>query len=279
MKTPSANESCRLVEEFLIERKNSNEEKNIWPSENIVIDRLLQQSSEMKCVYEELFVALPRGFRHHDMCVDRWTLVIDAILGEAAVNSPEKIRVVREACNHATELTKDIQKAAHHLADLMRRRQTLMHRHGLRREIRDWDPVAVLDLAAIVAGRDNYQMPYRFKDNVFPSLEQLSYRFDSKYWPDTTDFVEAIGDAQDQQIIEAGDSATREALESRKASVRDFMRSLDDCLDGLDHYGAKVQFSLAAYATIVNIALGLDADVTPEDVKTYRATQRKKRNG
>lgn len=268
-----------LVEEFLCDRKRSNEEKGIWPTENLVIDRLLQQADEMGRVYSELLSVLPPGNRRHDMCVDRWTLVVDAILGEAACNSPQKVKAVRDACKDATVLTKDIQKVAMRLAELMRRRTSLLDTYGLRTSVADSHLVDVIEHAAQIAGRDNYHTPSLFKDYLQPALEDLSLRFDSKYWPDTADFVQALAEAQDSQEIAAGDSATREALESRKASVRDFMRSLDDCLARLDHYGAQVVFSLAAYATIVNVALGLDADVTPEDVKTYRATQRSRRNG
>lgn len=267
-----------LVESFLRVRRQSNEAQAIWPSENVVIDRLLEVGSEMEPAYSELLSTLPVGSRDPAMNIDRWCLVMDAILGEAAVAPPEKIKAVREAIKESSALTADIQKAAANLSTLLRQRTRILEKSGIQKEPADHNPIDLFESAARIAtsGESHSHTHSLFKSWVQPELDRLQHQFDYKYWPRMADMIEALADAQEGADIYPGDEPTKEAVASRKASVRDFMRSLDTCISQLALHQADIEFSHATYATIVNCVLGLDAEVEPHHIKTYRATERKR---
>ncbi|WP_025140897.1 hypothetical protein [Achromobacter sp. DH1f] len=244
MASPSqiAQHAC---EQILIEDRRYNIEHNIWPSQVIVVDRLLSRRYELLKAYEELHIKLhrdPRALR----------AFFDVLLGAAALWNPEKIAGARAARNELIATNADIALKAAELSKLLRQREHLHNTSGF---ISD-TYYHVMDIVA-AAGERNHL----FQSHVQKPLDALRGSFDLKYWPCLADIIEAIACDAQYAAARAPDPVTAAATAARRSSLVDFFKAWFTGLERNRVLPLHVNLSDATLAALVNCAL----DFSPDD--------------
>lgn len=276
-------ENTETVEKYLRDERASNLRQKIWPSNNVVIDRLLQDSDNLCDAWGELLTLCPCGSYAQGRTHENWQMVLRAIVDVAAGWSPERVKSTRQAIQEVSDLTSEIQKNAAALAELLRKRSRVCEMNAISKSPSDIHPVDLFGPAAEIS--DRHESLYgdthcRFMSFIDEPLKKLDYQFDLKYWPRTADVVEAIAEAQYDAAFSV-DDLSEAAISVRQASNRDFMRALDKALSELSDFDIAITFSHASYAAIVNAALGLNQTESAQaecarTVKKYRSDERKR---
>lgn len=248
MVTPSqiAKDAC---EKILIDDRRYNIDHNIWPSQVIVVDRLLSRSYELLKPYQELHRKLHRQPR-------ALLAFFDVLLGAAALWNPEKIALARAARAKLTATNGEIALKAAELAQLLQQRERLHDTSAFSSDTH-YHVVEVIEAAA----QDNYL----FRSHVQESLRALRFQFDLKYWPGLPEVMQALAhDAQDA-AANPSDPMTAAATEARRASLVDFFKALFAGIEERMSRGgflpSHIKFTDATFAALVNCAL----DLTPEE--------------
>jgi hypothetical protein len=271
--------ATEIVERYLRSQHASNTQRQIWPSNNVVIDRLLQDGANLGAAWRELLSLYPCGNTATGTICEKWQMVVDAIVEVAAGWSPERVSITRQAVRDVSDLTREIKNIALELAELMRRRSRVCEANTISKTPMDFHPIDLLAPAARIADRHapqrHAETHYRFMNYIDRPLGNLSDQFDLKYWPRTADLVEAIAEAQDDARFSV-DGTTEAAISVRQASTRDFNRALGKALTDLSYFGIEISFSHASYAAIANAACGLDQTESASNVKAYRSNMRKR---
>lgn len=237
-------------EQILIEDRRYNIEHNIWPSQVIVVDRLLSRRYELMKAYEELHIKLdrhPRALR----------AFFDVLLAAGALWNPEKIAVARAARAELIATNTDIALKAAELSKLLRRREELHNTSGFTSDTY----YHVMDAFA-AAGETNYL----YRSHLQESLDTLRGRFDLKYWPCLADIIEAIARDAQEAAARASDPLTAAATAASRSSLVDFFRAW---FAGMEKNRVtrggflplRIKLSDATLAALVNCAL----DLTPDD--------------
>jgi len=275
MKEPSPVEQ---VEAHLHIQHLYNVEHEIWPSHNIIIERLLAHSENMAHVYDELFRVCPRGYPFNSNW-EHWQYVINNIVETAAGWSLKEMESVRDAVKEikgadgTKGLNQSIKNKASELADLLRKRNKICELNSLARP-NDYHPVDLIESATKIASKnrgDGAGAYGRYTSSVKKYLDALRGQFDLKYWPSTADMLDALAEMQDVEPTPRN-TLTAAALRSRQSSIRDFLRALEADALAPD---CSVSFSDESLAAITNCVLGLDGEIEPSSVKKYRADERK----
>ena len=255
------------MESILNNRKQYNEERRIWPSENKVIDRLLYRSTEMSEVYEELGQKLSHGQQENF-----W----DAVLAVATCWTPDSAKKNREDKKELASLNSQIATCAEKLATLLFQRYELCEGSGFSA----YEDSHVLDWIEH-ASTDNHLYQSHLQDK----LRNLAGQYDLKYWPRTFEVVEAVAHFAKSATVQTTDGWTEELISSPKSSYADYMRvllkAIDDRKREFSHpYPLPGDFKLTDknIANIINCTLGLDGDemATTEYVKRARQHIREK---
>lgn len=276
--SPTKQVEAHLRTEYL-----NNQKLKIWPSNNTVIDRMLADSKNMVSVYDELFMACPRGYPANSNW-EYWQYVIDGIINTAAGWSPKKMESVRDAAKEirgadgTKGLNQSIQEKALELADLLRKRDQICELNGLARPD-DYHPIDLIEPATKIADANGMRQNTHslYTGWVKSGIDALRSRFiDLKYWPRTADMLEAIANMQDVEPVPCN-TLDAISLKSRQASTRDFLRALEAVMQD-DHcrIGKAIKFSDKSLAAIANCVLGLDGEIEPVAVKKFRADERKR---
>ena len=251
------------MESILKEIRTNNVKHQILPSENKVIDRLLEYPVEMQSLYDELSDKLSE-------CQKRnlW----GAILGAATFWNPEASKVLREEKKKLFKLKKDIAECADSLAAMIKARRDICETSGI---------IAYQDCHFLHwvnrAARDNHY----YQGYVKEDLDALNGRFDLKYWPDNHDVVAAIGEFAQESEIYASDSWTEELLSSPKHSMADYLRVILKAVEETKEQGppagllsADFRLSDNALAVLINCTL----DLSPEDSLSSENIKRSRQN-
>ena len=246
------------VELFLTEEKRCNEEEEILPSENRVIDRLLASSYDMRSVYEELV----------QMEADEWQRVVCGIVTIAAFWNPDEMKKTRDAKRTLLDLNEEITSSAFRLAELLEQRTEVAEQSSF--DAHDDDHI--LDWLE----RAGEQNPLYGKF-IKKKIGEIKASYDLKYWPKQGDVIRAIALFSKTAEVTQLDSASEAGISSRKRSINDFYRALFVEFDELrnqepSNYSVDVQLSDNALAEIGNCALDLESDdlVEPTNIKDLR---------
>jgi len=269
-KSPTTNK----VAAFLQEEKRYRIDHKISRSEIAVIDRLLACGDSLESAFHELIESAgtrtPPG-----MTCERWQMAIMALVEISAGWNPEAIKKTREAMRRVNDLNTEIAEKASKLAELLRRRSELATRGGGIENPGNPLVYELLEPASYIAGGDT---GYLYRNWINEHISALAERFDDKYWPTCADLLEAIAETQDVEPAATNNLTAAATEASPEASNRDFMRSFDKALQNLARrYDTHVHLSFSSYAALANAAMGLDSEISPENVKTYRAQEKRRK--
>ena len=249
MVTPSqiAKDAC---EKILIDDRRYNFEHNIWPSQVVVVDRLLSRSNELLKPYQELH----RKLHRHPRAL---LAFFDVLLGAAALWNPEKIALARAARAKLIATNGEIALKAAELEQLLRQRERLHDTSGFSSGTH-YHVVELIEAAA----QDNYL----FRSHVQEPLCALRFQFDLKYWPGLPEVMQALARDAQAAATNASDPVTAAATAGRRASLVDFFKAFFAGIEenGISRGGflpSDINFTDATFAALVNCAL----DLTPEE--------------
>jgi hypothetical protein len=261
------------VEAFLRQRFEENAQRMIDRQENVVIERLLKRSLEMRYVYAELLKKLSVPSVGGIL---PWQVVLDAVLSVAAQWDPMRTATAREGARKLKQINSEIAQAAATLATLVEKRADLGYQHGLYPGD-DFDVVELIELGAAFSDTRRGAL---FASHVGSELHALRSRFDEKYWPTSDEVIGAIALVAIRSQITASNHITAAVLESRQDSTADFFRALLAYLENLARSGLmprRFQLSDSALATIGTCALDLDPGaIAAENVNTLRQRLRRR---
>ncbi|WP_415899304.1 hypothetical protein [Neptuniibacter sp. QD48_11] len=252
--------AIQQCEDILTQSKSYNIEHSILPSENIVIDRLLEQRENMAIVYSELVDKL--NYQQID-------LFLSLVLSRAAFWNPEKTRAYREGRKSLIETNAKITEIAAELSCLLERRDELNNSSGFYCN-------SEFHIANLIE-RASFNNP-RFGGFLKEPLKCLRRQFDFKYWPSLKDIINVIANDAGSAEITAADPLTDASTTSIRESKKDFLRALfagiDENSQGYNGLIPKAfKLSHAALAEIMNCALDLDADELVDAGYIKRALQ------
>lgn len=256
-------------EAILVENKNYNIEKSIWPTDVITINYLLTQSAAMKNAYEELSV----------LSVQQRAQFLDQLVGTLSFWSPENAIDMRAARNRLIDVNKKISALAKDLANLLEERSTLENTNPFSSNTH-------YHIANVIkeASRDNYH----FQHFLAKPLEALAGQFDLKYWPYLPIVINEIAEDAAAAEIYATDPRTEAATSSNRSSKADFVRAFLSMIEELKstpglYFPRSFSLSDSAMADIdiVNVCLKLVADdlVDSAYVKNLRHRENGLRRG
>lgn len=153
-----------ICEDILRAGKRYNIEHSILPSENIVIDRLLARSSELKDAYEELY----RKLHWHPPALQ---VFLQLILSTTAFWNPNRISEARAARDKLERINQEIARKAAELTSLLEQRSDLHDTSGFAGNTH-YHVCEVLETAA--------ENNHRFELYVRKPLRDLRFQFDLK---------------------------------------------------------------------------------------------------
>lgn len=251
-------------EEAIDRDRRYNIENGIWPSSVIVADRFLARRLELVDAYAEIHAKLSSTWRGLDV-------FFDTLFSAATVWHPEKMQRARADCQELIELNKKIEQQASVLAELMERRTELNHSSGFASGTH-YHVVDVIENAAA-------DIP-AFRGWVQEPLDVVRSRFDLKYWPTPTDFVQELARDAASAIPQPTDPIT-EAATSGRAAKSDFFKGFFELLreNSVKHHGPlprSFELSDRTLASLGNCALDLGPDDLVDDAYVKGIRQRKR---
>ena len=250
-----------LSENYLRKARAYNVKQKIWPSENRVIDRMLERGAELNAVYQELWDELEAE------AVERFLLIM---LDVGAVWHPEYLNAAREAYRRQGALKTEISQLANKLAMRLRERTGLGESSGFRTN----DAYHIVDLIERASESNGH-----FRLYLREPLSALSHQFDLKYWPSVADVVDAIATDALNVDISPTDAITEAGTRSPKRSKADSFRALqgalqDDLRSFHSPFGANFRLSDESWATILNVILDHNPDELIDGSYIKRLRQR-----
>jgi hypothetical protein len=256
-------DAVRHCKGILCNERQYNSEHNIWPSVNVVIDRMLERELELKDLYCELYsklASIPHGIR----------TFLDAVLAVAALWQPTAISEQRASRQRLLEINKLIAERADQLAKLMRERDVLSNDSGFSADSH-YHIVDVMEEAA----ENNSLYGIWLKKPI----KQLQGEFGLKYWPKIYDVVHTLAVDSQRATVEASDPITEAATSAKRASKSDFVRALYVALSERserenDRLPNEFKLSDNSTASLVNCLLNLDHDDVVDSAYVKRFRQR-----
>lgn len=251
MATQLMTDPTQICEDILRADKASNIEKAILPSENRIIDRLLDRRLELVEAYAEIHEKLharPYGIQ----------TMLGIVTNVAAFWNPERVADARDARNRLEEVNREIAELAMDLAGLLEERSEIGNTSGFASETH-YHIVDVIDAAS----SENYHYRWHLKEELKP----LSSRYDLKYWPSLAEIVRVIGQDADFAGTAATDPLTKAATTGSRGSRADFFKALFELIKENDtashrHIPRGFKLSDSTLASLANCAL----DLGPNDV-------------
>ncbi|MCY1296837.1 hypothetical protein D9M68_355150 [compost metagenome] len=265
MRTAPATSPQHACETILIDDKTYNVERNILPSENAIIDRLLARRLELNEAYGELYDKL----HPHPQALQ---VFLGLLLSTAAFWAPDKIAKARVQRDELADTNQQIAQKAEELAQLLERRSTLHNTSGFRSGTHDHVCDVIKD-----AAKDHYL----FNAHVKERLNTVCYQFEWKYWPTLEQVFRAVAIDANSAELEATDPLTQAATAATRSSPADFFKALFAAIEeNSEQKGGRLPegFKLTdgTLASLVNCTLDLGPEELKDSAYVKRLRQRER---
>lgn len=265
MRDPIPTDPTLACEATLRAERRYNEDHEIWPSQNAVVDRLLARQPEMIRAYREIHEKLGSN---PPSCREFWRIVMST----AALWNPERNAKARAGRERLITVNREIAAKAAALAALLDERSELHNTSGFAGQTH-YSVFRVIDDAA----KNNVM----YRMNLRECLRGLSAQFDLKYWPTLGEFMQALSDDAGAAIPEAANPLTEAATQASRASKADFFKALFVAIDenrAREHGFLPNSFKLTdeTLASLGTCALDLGADEIVDGAYVKRLRQRER---
>jgi len=265
MKTVAAIDPTKICEEVLLEGKTYNLEHNIWPSENVVIDRLFARRLELVDAYAEI---------HKKLHMRAYGIksILDIVVSVAVLWNPDRVADSRNARERLEAVNGEIAERAAELAALLDERSEIGNTSGFASDTH-YHIAEVIEAASA----DNGFFQYHLKEELLP----LRSRYDLKYWPSLADIVRVIAQDANYADTDATDPLTQAAATGSRGSRADFFKALFASIEEnsvRNHGYLPRDFKLSdnALASLANCALDLGPDDLVDSAYVKRLRQRER---
>ena len=265
MATLQMTDPTQFCEDILRADKAYNIENEILPSENRIIDRLLDRRLELVDAYAEI----------HQKLVNREygiKTILGVVVTAAAFWNPDAVAEAREGRARLREVNREIAEVASQLADLLDERSHL-HNHSGFASNTHYHIARVIDAASCQNG---FYLSF-LKDE----LKRLRGQFDLKYWPNLGDIARVMSIDAEEADTDATDPLTKAATTGQRGSRADFFKALfesisENCECSHAHLPHGFALSDRALASFANCALDLGPDDLVDDAYVKRLRQRER---
>ncbi|OLQ93070.1 hypothetical protein BIY22_00840 [Vibrio panuliri] len=253
---------------FIERELEDNREKKIWMSRWPIMQRMIDQASNLERVFNELI----HRFGYADKLAIHYEserpnaeavwLTLEHIWMSEDFAKEEFIQA-RTNRRELLKLQEDISELSCRLAGMLRRQSELYELSGFRRH----DYQTAID-SLVQGGEHNYL----FGAYVKNELESLAYQYDLKYWPSRADVVEAIGEFEELQPIPRHVEIPDAVLDGRASDHKDFVLAFDAQFDEINQLPIGFRFSNQAMADIINVVLDFPEDklILGDTIRTIR---------
>jgi hypothetical protein len=247
--------------------RSSRVDEQILPSEIAVIDRLPERRIELGEAYDELHEKLSG----HPQMLHAF---FDQLLAVAAFWNPEANLEARQKRARLLEVNQLISLKARELADLVGERTELKNHSGFSCDTH-YHPIYLIHAAAA--------RNHMYEQWVKERLQQITAKFDLKYWPSIGEVLQALADDAAHAEPVPHDAVTEAGTEGKRAALADTFRAFFVALEeaSVRNCGFIPRgFDLTdrSVATLLSCSLGLGSDETVDSgyVKRLRQRQREK---
>lgn len=242
--------------------KNYNREKNICPSENTLIDRIVDQKHSLIQPFLEIEQTYSGVYLYR---------FFDSTLGATLYWKPNQMKLAREQQRALDATNSKIANLSHELASLLELRTELKEHSGFTSD-NAYSIIKLVDQAAEYNGH--------YTSWVREPLLGLVQQFDLKYWPTISEVVTQLGeDAFDSESY-ASNPLTAAATSVKQSSKKDFFRAWMTALSEADvpRFEGPFPVSDGSVASLANVLLNLGPDeiVDAAYVKTFRHHEKKR---
>jgi len=263
MATRLMSDPTQVCEDVLRADKAYNIENAILPSENRIIDRLLDRRLELVETYAEIHEKLHR--RPHGI-----NAILGVVTSVAAFWNPGMIAEARSARTRLGEVNRKIAGLAREMTALLEERDEIGNTSGFASETH-YHIVDVIDAASSENGF--------YRSHLKGELKPLCHRYDLKYWPSLAAVVQVIGEDADLAGVSATDALTRAATTGSRASQADFFKALFASIEensggGYGELPRGFTLSDNSLASLGNCALDLGPDELVDGAHVKRLRQR-----
>ncbi len=267
---PDTDHGQKLAEQLLAAALQRNTDCGSWQPDCAVIKRLLDDKTELRCVWNELW----RKTNNEK----QFNRVLNEIVDVAAGWGPEQQKEHRDAKIKFSDLNDEIERGAKNLSDLLAKQRELSETQSIAGKI----DRSLMDFIACWADsrhvfEEEAARARAFKNFVLPDLTATRKKYWSpSYWPSIADLLRAIEVAARDNWQESTDPLNIAALCSRESSKLDFLRALLTALDqdrNLNLIPQNFSFTNKSLTAVVNCAFGLVEDPYTESAMK-KAVQR-----
>ncbi|ENZ3264990.1 hypothetical protein ACGGYU_002149 [Acinetobacter baumannii] len=259
--------ALQVCEDILLDKKARNIQANILPSENIIIDRLLERKVDLQHAYSELYSKLGK----YPLALRRF---LELLVEVTSLHNPEEVIKSRAAQRKLNEINQQITIKSHELANLLESRSELIN-------TTDFMTDTHFHIGNVI--REASQNNRNFKAYLQDELKYLQGRFDFKYWPQLHELMRVIAEDARKAVPVAIDSITDAATQGERASLVDYFRALFEAIEcnRQREYGFLPNgFKLTdiTIATLANCALAREPEEMIDGlyVKNFRSRERKR---
>ncbi|TBR43882.1 hypothetical protein CBF23_003910 [Marinomonas agarivorans] len=253
---------------FIKRELEDNREKNIWASGRPIMQRLIDQASNLERVFNELITQFGYAdklailYESERTNAEAVWLTLEHIWMSGDFAKEEFIQA-RTNRRELLKLQEDISELSCRLAGMLRRQRELYELSGFRRH--DYQTA----VGSLVQGAKHN---YLFGAYVKSELESLACQYDLKYWPSRADVVEAIGKFEELQPMPQHAEIPDAVLDGRVSDHKDFVLAFDARFDDLNQLPIGFRFSNQAMADIINVVLDLPEDklILGDTIRTIR---------
>ena len=256
--------SITACEAAIISIKASNEQdinNVIWPSQNAIIERMLEQRICLTEVYEQIYKQL----KNNPLLIEEF---FKLCLNTAVNYEIPKIKAAKQGEKDLLAIEKTIAKQAQELQASLLKRQHLKESSGFFSD----SSYHIIEVITEAAHSENNAY---YRSNVEKQLEQMAAQYDLKHWPSLAAIVGVLADEAETTQIYAWDDSLAAATSGQRASKSGFLNALFTIIEESHHwphFGMPRNFALTnqAWATLTNSLLNLcdDQMATEDSVKS-----------
>ncbi|MCW9689099.1 hypothetical protein [Proteus terrae] len=232
---------------------------NIWMSYWSTMERMIERSSELNNVFEEIIEKY--GYSDKQRCSYVW-LILEHIWMSTSF-AKTKVEKARNEFKMLNQLREEIQVLAFNLSAALAKQNELFEHSGFIKQ----DYQTALDMIED-AGENNYL----YQSHISEKILSLQEQFDLKYWPSRSDIIQSIVEFEGRQPEPMHSEYPETVLKGRISDIKDFVISFDSAFDEKNGLPTGFRFSNNSMADIINVILDLPLEklTTGEAIRIVR---------
>lgn len=239
------------LKKYQIDLKSTQIWMSVWP----LIDRLIEREHEMLPVWQNI--------ASQSLTRQQCYGLLEQIVLAGKFGKPEVTSSLKIDYRQLEALNTEIRNTASTLVGMMTARESILNRNAFTLE----RTTHIVDLMEKAEGNDG-----RYRSFIHESLENLTCRYEGKYWPDLKAILQVIVREEPQIYIMC--ETDRAIINGRGKILPDYLRELFNGIENARecHWGLPDGFTLSdnSLATLATVTLDQPDVISAETVKVRR---------